>query len=116
MIPWQHLGNLSAAHLLSSLQNFCSLGSLVASAALQENGSLDEKPRTGGGEEDFTCDAEGCVLTDLELPNSAFAYEVEERKLPEPYLPLGLSGMKKLDQDCCTVLREDNPFNEPCDV
>lgn len=54
-------------------------------------------------------------MTDLELLNSAFAYEVEERKLPEPYLPLGLSGMKKLDQDCCTVLREDNPFNEPRD-
>lgn len=55
------------------------------------------------------------MLTYLELPNSAFAYEVEERKLPEPYLPLGLSGMKKLDQDCCTVLREDNPFNKPRD-
>lgn len=60
----------------------------------------------------FYCREKDRFLTDLEFLESAFDYEVEERDLPEPYLSLGISGMKKIDPGCCKVRREDNPFYE----
>jgi hypothetical protein len=58
----------------------------------------------------FYCREKDRFLTDREFLESAFAYEAEERDLPEPYLSLGISGMEKIDPGCCKVLREDGPF------
>ena len=61
----------------------------------------------------FFCHREGRFLTDDEFLERAFLYEVHQRNLPEPQRSLGISGVRELDPNCCEVLREDNPFNEP---
>ncbi|MBO6924302.1 MAG: hypothetical protein JJ859_19010 [Roseicyclus sp.] len=64
---------------------------------------------------EFLCRSEGRFLTDEEFLETAFAYEVRERDLPEPFRSLGIAGLRELDPGCCIVQREDNPFNEPRD-
>jgi hypothetical protein len=78
----------------------CCLGPSVAA---QERTYRDE----------FFCHSEGRFLTDEEFLEAAFTYEVNERNLPEPFRSLGISGLRELDPGCCSVQREDNPFNEP---
>jgi hypothetical protein len=69
----------------------------------------------GCWEEDTTCKDDGRQLTDAELLESAFAYEVNNKDLPEPYLSLGLSGMREIYPGCCFVMRADDPngFTDP---
>ena len=60
----------------------------------------------------FYCDEQDRFLTDAEFLEIAFVYEVTKRDLPEPFLSLGIDGMREIDPGCCLVLREDNPFLE----
>ena len=64
---------------------------------------------SGCWEEDFTCQDEGRRLTDAELLERAFDYEVSERDLPEPYLSLGIDGLKEINPYCCSAMRMDDP-------
>lgn len=64
---------------------------------------------SGCWEENYTCQDEGRRLTDAELLESAFAYEVRERDLPEPYLPLDIDGLKEINPYCCSAMRLDDP-------
>lgn len=97
-------GSFSIAFLSSSFRSLA-IGVLVSAGT---GGALAEDPPSN-----FYCKEKGRFLTDLEFLESAFAYEVKDRDLPEPYLSLGISGMQKIDPGCCQVLREDNPFYEP---
>lgn len=75
-------------------------------------GLLPQIAVADGPPREFFCREAGHFLTDAEFLDSAFAYEVTKKNLPEPFRSLGIRGMKKIDPGCCQVLREDNPFNE----
>lgn len=65
-------------------------------------------------EEDYTCQDEGRLLTDNELLEKAFAYEVEERDLPEPYVSLGLEGLRETNPGCCLTMRaHEDGYRDP---
>lgn len=66
---------------------------------------------SGCWEDDFVCQDEGRRLSDAEFLDIAFAYEVSEKDLPEPYLSLGINGIRDIDSSCCFVERETSDWN-----
>lgn len=56
-------------------------------------------------DDNFSCQEDGRVLTNIELLESAFTYEVNEKGLADLYQTLGLNGLKEANPDCCLVMR-----------
>jgi len=65
---------------------------------------------------DYYCHEEERFLTDQELIERAFQFEVNERQLPEPFITLGFEGLQELNPKCCGVARENYELNQDIDT
>ncbi len=62
--------------------------------------------------ESFACYRYDRELSDMELLEKAFSYEVARYRLPPEIADGGIAGLIKSHPDCCIIERETNPFNE----